>query len=124
MSSSVSTRPSRPTEWRNHSAGEARMSTVAKDAGNTDDRQSSMREPGVIAAPSARRASGETNQVARYCEFSRARRALSLLLTTTAILNLDCQPAASQPVKPAVPAAPTAQPLSTEEMLRNLQCME
>src|SRR5262245_3544535 len=100
------------------------MSTIPKDAGDADDRQSSMREPGVVAALSGLSASGKTDQVARYSEFSWTRRAFSLLLTTTAILNLDCRLAASQPVKPSIPAAPTAQPLSTEELLRNLQCME
>ncbi len=100
------------------------MSTLAKDAGKADDRQSSMREPGTIAALPARGAGGKTHQIARYSEFSRASRALSLLLTTAAILNLDCRLAASQPVKPSVPAAPTVQQPSTEELLRNLQCME
>jgi hypothetical protein len=55
--------------------------------------------------------------------FASPRRGLRVLLGTVAILGLCGGLAVGEPAKPSAPAALATQ-LSTEELLRNLQCME
>ncbi len=59
---------------------------------------------------------------------SKPRLTLTLLLTTTAVISLNgrlalAEPAKASPAKTAA-ATPAPQQVSTEELLRNLQCME